>query len=283
MYSYWCLPVLLVGLGAVLQGVTGRDDGYVFLSREQENYVIYHTGSSTNWRPGAEGSLYLKFRTSYKDGLLAFAEGSTGRLQLWLEEGKLRVEYSLNGATELAFTVGRRLNTDATFDLVLYKNHSRVGAILNDSVNAVLYEEEVAHGLVWDLDSYVYVGGVQDALKAKVKAPAKFIGCISDVGLSNSSTVEAASALRVAHSGAITGNCAAYNFCEDSRKCARAVDCVNLWNDTSCDCRTAPKDGPTCNEYGENAYIMVILHAVLSSSHYLIAHEEPHTWPQSSA
>lgn len=236
----------------MLQGVSGTDEGYVFLSREQESFVAYQTESSTNWRPSAQGWLHLNFRTSYKDGLLAFAEGPTGQFQLWLEEGKLRVEYSLNGTTKLAFTVGRRLNTDATFNLELVKNPERVVAIVHDSANGALHRVIEAHDLVWDLDSYVYVGGVQDTSSAKVKAPANFIGCISDVRLS--SAVDVAPALVVTQSGVKTGNCTSYTFCEDGNKCARALDCVNLWNDSTCDCRTAPKYGPTCNENGENAH-----------------------------
>lgn len=252
MYSYWCLAVLFVGWGTTLQGVNGREDGYVFLDREQENFVSYQTGYSTNWRPREEGSLFLRFRTSYKDGLLAFAEGPAGRLQLWLEEGRLRVEYSVNDSTLLAFSLGKRLNTDAIFDLTFYKEPLLVGAVLNDSVNAVLHEEMLAHDLIWDLDSYVYVGGVQDALTAKMKSPAKLIGCISDVGLSNTTTVEVASASRVARSGAVTGNCVTYDLCQNSSRCFRALDCVNLWNDTTCNCKTASKYGPTCTEDGEN-------------------------------
>ena len=248
-----CLPVLLACLGAVLQGVSGTDEGYVFLSREQGSFVAYQTESSTNWSPSTQGSLYLNFRTSYKNGLLAFAEGPTGQLQLWLEEGTLRVEYSLNGTTKLAFTVGRRLNTDATFRLELFKNPERVTAIVHDSDNGALHRANEAHDLVWDLDSYVYVGGVRDTFTAKVKAPANFIGCISDVRLS--SAVDVASASVVAQSGVKTGNCTSYTFCKDGNKCARALDCVNLWNDSTCDCRTAPKYGPTCNEHGENTHM----------------------------
>ena len=252
MCRFWCLAVLVLGLDALLQGVNAIDEGYVFLDRERENFVSYQADFSTKWRPREEGSLFLRFRTSYKDGLLAFAEGPTGRLQLWLEEGRLRVEYSVKDSIALAFTVGRRLHTDAIFNLTFYKQPLLVGVTLNDSVNAVLYEEVLAHDLTWDLDSYVYVGGVLDALTAKVKSPAKLIGCISDVGLSNSSAVEVASASLVAQSGAVAGNCVTYNLCQNSSRCFRRVDCVNLWNDTACDCRTASKSGPTCTEEGEN-------------------------------
>ena len=260
MCSYCCLPVVLACLGAVLQGVSGTDEGYVYLTREQESFVAYQTESSTNWSVSTQGSLYLNFRTSYKDGFLAFAKGPTGQLQLWLEEGKLRVEYSLSGTTKLAFTVGRRLNTDATFRLELLKNLERVIAIVHDSANGALHQVNEPHDLVWDLDSYVYVGGVRDTFTAKVKAPANFIGCISDVRLS--SAVDVVSASVVAQRGVKTGNCTTYNFCQDGNKCARAVDCVNLWNDSRCDCRTAPKYGPTCSEHGENAHTAEILHAI---------------------
>lgn len=252
MYTHWSLlSVLLACLGAVLQGVAGTGDGYVFLSREQESFVAYQTGSSMNWRPRAEGSLHLKFRTPYKDSLLAFAEGPTGRFQIWLEEGKLRIEY-FNGTSVLEITMGRRLNTGATIDLTIYKYPASVLTILHDGVNSAVVED-AAHDLVWDLDSYFYVGGVRVTLKGKVKSPAKFIGCIYNVGLSNISAVNIETASPAAQSGVEIGNCTSYDACEVSNECADKKYCVNLWNDTACNCSTAPMDGPTCNEYGENA------------------------------
>lgn len=228
---------------------------------------LFHRGSSETftsvrssflqlkrWNVSETRCLAFRFKTFLPDALLLYMddEGNTNFLRLELIQGKLRLTCSYGSRFgAMAVEIGDNLN-DLVWHRVLLERNKENTTIYLDSLPKLPVESREKKGLI--IKSPMYFGGLPPNLGAnRVTQPSvillnRFIGCITDIDLleSSSGRGNTKADTTVENAAEVAPGCT--DMCERNNTCLNNGSCLNRFIASGCDCVATGYRGDTCEQ-----------------------------------